>query len=453
MDKYTKTVVKWFLTLTVVASLLLPSFSYAQTISDEAKRAQLEQELKRLEIEIAEQEKLLEEQKKTTTMTKKELDALRSDISKRRKQIESKKRKIEDLNIKIKNKDSRLNEIAQKKSKRLQYLGNTLYGQYKKQNKVNTSRFLMANASLSSKSGMNYLYNRLSLSMLGDIKYLKKVEDTEKKQKEKLENEKLQNEKTRAQLEQVKKQQELKKKQKEKEYKENKTKLTIYQKTVEEKKARAAQIKAMLFELRGQKGIPFGEAYEYAKLASKKTGVEPAYILAILKQESNLGKNVGTCNRPGDKLKWRDIMPGPGESSWRDDETAYLQITKELGISPDGQPLSCPIGNGWGGAMGPSQFIPTTWLRYKDRIAQAVGVDVPNPWNPMHAIMATALYVKDLGADVNTFEAQREAACKYYSGRSCYAKGVKNMFYGNSVMKYKKQIQRDIDLIEEANNL
>jgi hypothetical protein len=50
--------------------------------------------------------------------------------------------------------------------------------------------------------------------------------------------------------------------------------------------------------LGGGKQIDFGEAVTIAKWVSGQvSGVEPAFLLAILTQESSLGKNVGTCNR------------------------------------------------------------------------------------------------------------------------------------------------------------
>ena len=66
--------------------------------------------------------------------------------------------------------------------------------------------------------------------------------------------------------------------------------------------------------------------------------------------------------------------------------------------------------------MGPSQFIPTTWAGYEDRIAKAVGVSMANPWDPEHAIMATAIYMQDLGAAGGGYTAERTAALKYYAG-------------------------------------
>jgi membrane-bound lytic murein transglycosylase B len=225
-----------------------------------------------------------------------------------------------------------------------------------------------------------------------------------------------------------------------------------YQSQVAEKQREAAAIRAALFQLRDTKGISFGDAVEYAEAASEATGVRPAFILAILKQETDLGKNVGTCNREGDpeEKSWRNIMPGPDDNSSRDDQTIFLRITEELGLDPDTTPLSCPWGNGWGGAMGPSQFIPSTWAAYADRIAAAVGVETANPWNPQHAFMATAIYMSDLGAGAQTYTAERTAALRYYAGGNWSL--PQNAFYGNSVMAHAEEFQAQLDFLEDADD-
>lgn len=221
------------------------------------------------------------------------------------------------------------------------------------------------------------------------------------------------------------------------------------------REAEANRIRNKLFELRDVAGggIAFGDAYKYAKEAGDKTGIRPAFILAILEQESNLGKNVGTCNRNTNEPIWSEIMPGPDSGSWRDDQTIYKGLMAKLGRPLVGTPLSCPIKingaySGWGGAMGPTQFIPATWISYEHKIAVAVGATTADPWNARHAIYATALYVADLGASAQTFAAEKDAACKYYSGRGCSAPGVQNAFYGNGVMDRAIRIQANIDLIK-----
>lgn len=224
-----------------------------------------------------------------------------------------------------------------------------------------------------------------------------------------------------------------------------------YEQILAEKRARAATIRAALFQLRDAEGISFGDALKYAQTASKATGVRAAFILAILKQESDLGKNVGTCNRAGDppEKKWNVIMPGPNDGSWRDDQTIFLAIVKKLGLDPDSTPLSCPAFGGWGGAMGPSQFIPYTWNAYESRVAMAVGVSVPSPWNPEHAFTATAMYVKELGAAAGGYTAEKTAALKYYAGGNWSL--PQNQFYGNSVLNHATGFQQQIDFLQDVN--
>ena len=65
-----------------------------------------------------------------------------------------------------------------------------------------------------------------------------------------------------------------------------------------------------------------------AEWIAKLTGIKPAFLLAVLTQESNLGKNVGTCNRLGDPptKSWKVVM--------KPDREPFLTITKELGLDP-----------------------------------------------------------------------------------------------------------------------
>ena len=223
-----------------------------------------------------------------------------------------------------------------------------------------------------------------------------------------------------------------------------------YEELIRDKDRQAQEIRSALFSLRDTEGISFGDAVDYAKEAGARTGVRPAFILAILKQETNIGQNVGTCNRPGDPdlKKWFNIMPGPDDGSWRDDQTAYKKIVARLGRPVDGTPLSCPLNaSTWGGAMGPSQFIPATWLQYEPRIEEVLGVPVADPWNPYHAFTATALYVKDLGAAQGGYTAEKTAALKYYAGGN-WAK-PQNQFYGTSVMGHAGALQESLDFLAE----
>src|SRR3990167_367978 len=69
-----------------------------------------------------------------------------------------------------------------------------------------------------------------------------------------------------------------------------------FREVAQEKQRTISEIRNQLFVLEGA-GVAtsFGEAYEYAKVASSITGVRPAFLLAVLKRESSWGQNVGLC--------------------------------------------------------------------------------------------------------------------------------------------------------------
>lgn len=233
-----------------------------------------------------------------------------------------------------------------------------------------------------------------------------------------------------------------------------------YQAVLSERQKRAAQIRAALFNLRDTEGINFGEALEYANAAAAKTGVRPALILAILTQESDLGRNQGSCI-----LSSLDTGDGVGKNTGtffekvmkapRDTEP-FRDITARLSRDWKLTPVSCPLGTaytssrGYGGGMGPSQFIPSTWELFKAKIGALIGVPAAqaDPWNPQHSFMATAIYLSELGARSGSYTSERNAACRYYSGRSCDTRRPINYTYGNSVMRKAEDIQANIDFLK-----
>lgn len=223
-----------------------------------------------------------------------------------------------------------------------------------------------------------------------------------------------------------------------------------YQKIIADKQQQAAQIRTALFGLRDSAAIPFGTAYEYAKQASVLTGVRPALILAILTQETNLGQNVGSCI-----VKDLSTGSGVGKNTGKvfnaimkapRDTVPYQSITAELGIDWASVPVSCPQSSGYGGAMGPAQFIPSTWALYKDRIGKVTGTNPPDPWNGRTAVFATALLMADNGADAGTRAAEKLAALRYFAGWANARKAAYS-FYGTSVMELADQIQENIDVL------
>ena len=241
-----------------------------------------------------------------------------------------------------------------------------------------------------------------------------------------------------------------------------------YNKTLTAKNAQLAQttqakkltaqviqkINERLFSLAGVSDTDapnFAAAYKMAKIAGNAAGVRPAFLLAILTQESNLGKNVGQCylrntaTGAGIKIKTgaalgRIMKPGNNISN-------FISITGELGKDYAQTAVSCPMSFGYGGAMGPGQFIPSTWVNSRDRVRAIVG-HAANPWNIADAFVATALYVADYGATSQTRKSEWLAAVGYFSG-SMSAKAQKSYgFYGNSAMAIADGYADDIAAIE-----
>jgi len=236
-----------------------------------------------------------------------------------------------------------------------------------------------------------------------------------------------------------------------------------YQKLIATSQKTAAQIRSELFTLRDSAAIPFGTALTYAQAAERATGTRAAITLGVLKQETNLGENLGSGT-------WRiDMAPNR-------DQPVFEYITKVLGFDPDTMPVSKKPSYGWGGAMGPGQFIPSTWVCYggfintktngctppsgagisfwqrpwqyvanKDRVRKLTGGSSPsNPWNAKDAIMATAMLMADNGAAAQTPQAERLAALRYFAGWT-HAKNPAYSFYGDGVMEFAAAFQRDID--------
>ena len=446
--------------LAISATLILSPFLVLAEPSPTEEREALEQELERLMEEMAEIEKDISKTEQEKRTLQNQIYLLNREIDKLNLQIYQSNVIIKDLGYQVQDTESSILQTSVRIVESRGKLANILQLIYEEDQKSLIEIFLseeeisdffddlVALESLSSKSG----------EFLEDIKELKVyLED----QKDSLDQEKTDLE-TAVMIKALQRQQSQQKKTEQDYY----LRLTEseYQEQLKQKEEvskMAAEIRARIFELVGTSEIlNFGEAYELAKQVAKITNIRPAFLLAIISQESMMhgefGGNVGQCYLKDPETgagvviyngrEVSRVMKPMGLSGRKGDVDDFLTITAELGRDPYSTPVSCPMSIGFGGAMGPAQFIPTTWMRYRDEAASITG-KAADPWDIKDAFLAAALYLTDYGAAKQTYNDEWRAAMIYFSGST---KNSAFYWYANNVLDVAASYQTDIETLEEG---
>ncbi len=436
----------------LILVFLLPNFLVLAEMTPLEEREALEEELRQLEEQIAQYEEDIEKTGVEKKTLQNQIYILKSKISKLNLQIYQSNIVIKDLGYQIKDTEGSIEQTSFKIVGSRENLAKILQQIYEEDQKSLVEIFF------SEKELSDFFDNLIQLEALNDksqelLKSIKNLKIFLEDQREILDEEKV-NLESVVRLKILQKQEsEVAKTEKdyfleltEIEYQEH-----LKKKEVVEKEA--SEIRSRLFELIGVSEAPtFGQALDMAEYVEAVTGVRPAFLLAVLTQESNIGKNVGQCflKNPvtGDGVvayNGREISRVMKPSR---DVLPFLEITKELGRDPYNTPVSCPMSYGYGGAMGPAQFIPSTWMIYKDRVKEIIG-KAADPWNIKDAFMAAALYLKDYGAAKQTYNDEWKAAMIYFSGTSRRTAYNGYGFYGDSVLKITAGYEDDIKALEE----
>lgn len=456
------------LAILLTGASFVGTLARAQTAANgqtvEQRQAALQAELDATEKEIAGWRTILNQKKAETASIQRDADILNAKIQEQKLVIKARALEIERLGKDINKKAETIQTLDQQITRGQDSLSQLL----RKTNELDS--FSVVEMALSRQNLSDFFVdvdsfdtiNRSLSNSLDQVRGAKSQNETEKQSLSKKQSEEAD---AKAAIEAEKRKVEKNEAEKKQLITISKTQEKTYSQVLADREKRAAQIRSALFALRDSAAIPFGVALTYANEVAAKTGVRAAFILAIITQESDLGENQGSCIlsniETGDGVGKNSGTPFQQIMKPGRDTTPFQSITSRLGRDWKMTPVSCPpgakyySGRGFGGGMGPSQFIPSTWELFKARIASTLGLssaEAADPWNPEHAFMATGIYMKDLGAAGGSFTAERNAACKYYSGAACKpGRKPANVFYGDQVMAKAQSIQEN--MIDPLNNL
>lgn len=175
--------------------------------------------------------------------------------------------------------------------------------------------------------------------------------------------------------------------------------------------------------------IKFDDAISAARYVGEVTGVRPAFLLGVLRVESGLGTNVGGGNYAVDM--------NPSQRA------TFEAIAAELGYDPNTMPVSKkPTAySGWGGAMGPAQMMPTTWMSYRDQVTSITKNSPADPWDLTDSIAAMAVKLSQVpGVTSGDRSAEYEAAGRYLAGGNWQ----RFPFYPNKVLYYADLYEKEL---------
>jgi len=441
------TILKSVFLIAIFCLVGTPVFAQSANLAlSTSERAQLENELRLLEEESIKIQHELNGKVGERKTLEGDLKTINLKIAESKNKISKTATTIKKLAVDINQKQSSIETLEERIDTNKEYISKSL----SEMRKLDDIRAVIA---FSDDSGFDQVYKdfgdykavqgRLTENLDGLVTNKKFIEV----EKETLLDKKEETEALKKKQERDKKEEEARSKEKKELISATKQQEKDYEKVLAEKKKKAAEIKARLFSFAGGQtaAIPFGTALQHANLASGSTGVPAAFILAILTQESALGANVGKCyltdTTTGAGINTRNNAVMSKVMKPTRDVVPFQTITAALGLDWKKTIVSCPIAGvaGWGGAMGPAQFIPSTWQTVATRVSAITGSS--NPWDAKDSIIASATYLSDLGAS-SSYTSQIRAACKYYGT------GGSNCSYGNQVMAKMSKIQADIDYLK-----
>lgn len=424
--------------------------------ASESDRNACKELLSKIDQQILAEQKLVEIKQSERQSLERDISILESQIKKSQLGIQARSIAIRELSEQIGDKEQVISVLNERESKQKQSVSSLI----RKTQEVDDNSLvevLLSNKNFSEFFADYEDYRTINNSLRESLQVLSEIRMDTTIQKRTLEEKQQEEAKARQLQEAEKAAIEAKENEKNVILTETKGQEAAYQARLEQTQRTAAQLRSALFQLAGGSGrIPFTDAVNLAKFAGGKTGVSPAFILAILEQESEFGANIGRCTY--DQVVNGRAAMGPGSVP------VFKVMADVLGFDMKTQLVSCPLSYGWGGAMGPSQFIPSTWALYggyvntgndvyeyqasSDTIRQLLGINSPsNPFRNQDAFLATSLLMRDNGAAAQNYNAEWTAAIRYYSGWNGI-NNPRNHFYGDQVMQRKARLEAEIKTLD-----
>lgn len=450
----------FFTVFTISLFSVFVATTHAETEAE--RRVRLESELQNVERQILTQSRLVEDKQLERQSIERDVAIIGGQIKKAQLGLQARTVAILQLGDQISEKEVTLQVLNEKLLKQRESLADLI------RKSVLLDDYSLVEVMLSKQNFSDFFsdvaaYESLKASLNDSLSILHDIQNTTNAQKNQLESK----HETEAEMRRI---QELQKKEIEVKEKERTQILTVtkgeekvYKQLLESQQRTASQLRNALFQLLGGGGgIPFPQAVALAKYASAQTGVKASLILAILEQETNLGSNLGSC-------VYNDMRGGKEVMHPDRDAPIFVAIAAELGFDPRTRSVSCPIVSngaryGWGGAMGPSQFIPSTWAIYGGIVNQGngwvysqssdairrmnAGGSPANPFNNQDAFLATALLLRDNGAAGDN-SSDRLAALRYYAGWGG-ATNPANSFYGDQVINRKLRLEQEMSVLSNG---
>jgi len=426
----------FFCTLLILFLLLAPAFNLtAEETSEKAKklREELNARIAELTQQIDQYRGTIQEIQGQAKSLEREISLLDNQIRRFELEIERISLIIQEIESEIEEATNRIKELEQQSENEKVILGELIREIYK-YDEVSILEIILTQDNFSDFFFEIQSLENLQLGIQNSLEEIRALKEKLETRKEELEEKRKEMVGLKAVQETQKYSIQKKKSERNNLLEETRGQEYLYQRLVKNKQKDVNSIRSQLYILQGMGGsLKFEDALRYAERANSLTGVRPAFLLAVLSQESGWGVNVGTGT-------WREDM-SPRQHS------AYLQICDKLGFDPDMMPVSKRAWYGWGGAMGPAQFIPTTWLGYESRIAALTGNNPPNPWDMEDAFVASALYLANAGATSHTYTAEHRAYMIYLAGGNWQKPSLQ--FYGDRVMEIAATFQEQIDIINQ----